>query len=154
LVFASNAAAELSTAALDIQLFDLKTQQVSTLPNSEGLYSPRWSPEGSYIAALKAGLEFLWLYDIKTQKWRELARVAVGYPSWSRDGKYIYFDSESAFFRVRISDRKLERVIGLKDLLDPHESWAPWTGLTPDDSPLLSKNVGTEEIYALDWEAP
>ena len=40
LVFASNAAAELSTAALNIQLFDLKTQQVSTLPNSEGLYSP------------------------------------------------------------------------------------------------------------------
>jgi hypothetical protein len=29
-----------------------------------------------------------------------------------------------------------------------------WTGLTPDDSPLLLRNVGSEEIYALDWEAP
>jgi len=154
LVFASNPTAELSIAAMAIHLFDLRTKQASTLSNSEGLYSPRWSPEGSYIAALKPPDEFLWLYDIKAKKWEEISRVGVGYPSWSRDGKYIYFDSQSAFFRVRISDRKLERVVDLKDLLYPYESWAPWTGLTPDNSPLLSKNVGTQEIYALDWEAP
>jgi hypothetical protein len=29
-----------------------------------------------------------------------------------------------------------------------------WTGLAPDDSPLALRDIGTQEIYALDWEAP
>ena len=28
------------------------------------------------------------------------------------------------------------------------------TGLAGDDSPLVLRDTGTEEIYALDWEAP
>jgi hypothetical protein len=31
---------------------------------------------------------------------------------------------------------------------------ASWTGLAPDDSPLALRDIGTQEIYALDWEAP
>ncbi len=30
----------------------------------------------------------------------------------------------------------------------------PWFGLAPDGSPLLLRRAGSEEIYALDWEAP
>lgn len=30
----------------------------------------------------------------------------------------------------------------------------PWTGLALGDSPLALRDIGTEEIYALDWEAP
>src|SRR5262245_259877 len=37
-----------------IRLLDLSTRQVSILPGSEGLYSPRWSPDGRYIAAIEA----------------------------------------------------------------------------------------------------
>jgi hypothetical protein len=29
-----------------------------------------------------------------------------------------------------------------------------WMGLAPDDSPLVVRDVGVQEIYALDWEAP
>jgi hypothetical protein len=29
-----------------------------------------------------------------------------------------------------------------------------WTGLAGDDSPLVLRDTGIEEIYALDWEAP
>ena len=29
-----------------------------------------------------------------------------------------------------------------------------WTGLAPDDSPLVLRDIGTQEIYALDWAAP
>ena len=29
-----------------------------------------------------------------------------------------------------------------------------WLGFAPDDSPLLLRDTGTQEIYALDWEAP
>jgi hypothetical protein len=29
-----------------------------------------------------------------------------------------------------------------------------WLGMAPDDSPLLLRDTGTQEIYALDWQAP
>jgi len=30
----------------------------------------------------------------------------------------------------------------------------PWLGLTPDDSPLLARDISTQEIYALDVDLP
>ena len=66
--------------------------------------------------------------------------MGIGYPSWSHDGQYLYFDStldstggDSAFFRIRISDRHLERLASLKEI---HRLWGPhseWSGLAPDD---------------------
>jgi WD40 repeat protein len=137
-----------------IRILDLRTHQTSVLPGSKGLFSPRWSPDGRYIAAIPAsGFGFI-LFDFTTQKWTELTKVLIGYPSWSRDSKYIYFDGgdDPAFYRVRIADHKLERLVSLKNLR--RAGYGYWTGLGPDDSPLLLRDVGTEEIYALDWQVP
>ena len=41
-------------AASVISILDLATHKVSALPGSQGLYSPRWSPNGRYIAGLSA----------------------------------------------------------------------------------------------------
>jgi hypothetical protein len=30
----------------------------------------------------------------------------------------------------------------------------PWMGLAPDDAPLVTRDLSTGELYALDWEAP
>jgi Tol biopolymer transport system component len=143
------------SSGLAIQLFDLKTHQVSTLPGSEGFFSPRWSPDGRHIAALPLNGESLLLYEISTQKWVELAKFPMGFPSWSRDSRYIYFDTggnDSAFYRVNVSDRKLERLVSLKNLR--RTGSFQWTGLDLDNSPLLLRDTGTEEVYALDWQAP
>ena len=140
-----------------IRLLDLRTHQVSNLPGSEGLFSPRWSPDGRYIAAMTEDSQKLMLYDFTSQKWVELAKLPMEYPCWSRSGKYVYFDllsqSEPAAYRVRISDRKLERVVSLKGLRRVLTIGA-WAGLAPDDSFLLLRDVGSQEIYALDWVAP
>jgi hypothetical protein len=99
------------------------------------------------------------VFDSKTQKWTELAKIVVGYPEWSRQGDYIYFSTyppagqPGGVFRVRISDHKLEEVVGLKDFRQAPD-WGEWAGLAPDDSPLLVRDAGTQDIYALDWEAP
>ena len=58
----------------------------------------------------------------------------------------MYFDStaggEPAFYRVQIKDHKLERVASLKDVKRPTSgSFASWTGLTPDDSPLALRDI-------------
>src|SRR5208282_554132 len=40
-----------STEKVALQLMDLTTHQVSVIPGSDGLFSPRWSPDGRYVAA-------------------------------------------------------------------------------------------------------
>jgi Tol biopolymer transport system component len=142
-----------ASRVLAIHVLDLKTRRVSTLPGSEGLYSPRWSPDGRTIAALRAGPETLQVFDLVTRKYTELGTIQVGFENWSRDSKYIYFDSpvgEIGFYRVRVSDHKLERLFSLKNVRLADN----WTGVAPDDSPLVLRDIGTQEIYALDWAAP
>ena len=123
-----------------IYQLNLKTNQLTTLPGSKGKWFPILSPDDNYIAAL-SNTNHLMLFDMKTQKWTELTKITADHPTWSHDGKYVYFDStaggEPAFYRVQIKDHKLERVASLKDVKRPHrEACASWTGLTPDDSPL------------------
>jgi Tol biopolymer transport system component len=135
-------------------LLDLRTHQTSVLPGSKGLFSPRWSPDGRYIAAIPLSGQGLLLFDFAMQNWTELARLPMGNPNWSRDSKSIYFDggNDPAFYRVAISDHKLEPLFRLKNLR--RASLYGWTGLAPDDSLLVLRDVGTEEIYALDWQTP
>ncbi len=138
-----------------IQLLNLITHERLRLRGSEGLFSPRWSPDGHYVAALTVDGGSLRLFEVATQKWVELAKLPIGYPSWSRDSKFIFFDtngSEPGFSRVRISDRKVEQLVSLRNIR--RTGTFAWTGLARDDSPLLLRDAGTEEIYALDWQGP
>ena len=60
-------------------------------------------------------------------------------------------ERERTISRARVDDFKFEKVASFRDL---RLAW-PWMGVTPDDSPvLLLRDVGTEDIYVLDWEAP
>ena len=58
-----------------------------------------------------------------------------------------------AVLRVRISDHKVEQVFDLTNL-STIGNIGPWLGLAPDDSPLLLRDIGTQDVYALDWEEP
>ena len=159
-IFAHNIAHEGKTSDLAIEDLDLKTRQVSTLAGSEGLWHPRYSPDGRYISALTADSQMIMLFNTATRKWTELARSVANSAVWSHDTQYIYFDNfpsrDAAVLRVRISDHKLEHVTNLEGLRRAESvtlNW-PWMGLAPDDSPLLVRDIGSQEIYALDWEAP
>jgi Tol biopolymer transport system component/DNA-binding winged helix-turn-helix (wHTH) protein len=147
---------DLGMTSNKIDILDLETGKVSPVPGGENFFGPRWSPDGRYIAAATTDSQALMLFDRTNQKWTELARMGIGYPSWSHDGQYLYFDSiltaDPAFFRVRISDRQLERLASLKDI---HRLWGvfgEWSGLGPGDSLLVTRNIGSPEIYALEWQ--
>jgi Tol biopolymer transport system component/DNA-binding winged helix-turn-helix (wHTH) protein len=144
-------------SATSIHLLDLKTQQTSMLPGSEGLYCPRWSPDGRYISASSADGQKLMLFDVTNRKWSDAEDLSEGCPAWSHDGKYLYFQSwdvkEPALFRMRISDRRRERLAEI-NLRRTEADWLWWNGLAPDDSPLVLRDESTEEIYALDWQLP
>jgi len=96
------------------------------------------------------------LFDMQTHKASDIATADIGVPSWSLDGEYAYFDTQGrdpAFFRMRIRDRKLERIVGLKDIRRTAANLS-WTGVAPDGSLLIQHNAGSAELYALDWETP
>lgn len=143
-------------SASTIRILDLTTQRVSTLAGSQGLFSPRWSPDGRYMVALAADTNSLHLFDFQTEKWTELAKgTSPGFPNWSKDGQFIYvFDENGAGVnRVRISDRTIERVADLKSFVQTGLVGRS-LALAPDDSLLLLRDAGTQDVYALDWKEP
>ena len=143
-----------------IQLLDLNSKQVSIIPGSQGLYSPRWSPDGRYLAALTTVQTKIVIFDFKRQTWSDwVSGHRFAYPTWSRDGKYLYFETwetdTPGYYRVQIGQTRPELVVDLKDL---HQfrtgSLGVWSGITPEGSPLFVRDTSTDEIYALDLELP
>jgi serine/threonine protein kinase/Tol biopolymer transport system component len=133
---------------------DLKTGEVSAVPGTEGMFAPRWSPDGRFIAGLALAQSKVTLYEIATQKQTEISDAASGYPGWSHDGQSLFFwvaGRDQAWWRLRMSDRKVEQVISLKKIPIAGDAWfAP--GL--NNSLITTRSVGIDEIYALDWEGP
>jgi Tol biopolymer transport system component len=144
------------SSGLALHVLDLRTHQISVLPGSEGMWSPRSSPDGRSIAGLSIVGWKPTLYDVATHKQTELAAMQAGYPDWSHDGEWVHFMTTTprAWYRIRVRDHKLERLYGGKEGQGMMRSRDTWTGLAPDDCILSLRDAGTREIYALEWEAP
>ena len=140
-----------------VEILNLTTHQVKQLPGSEGLLLAAWSPDGQQIVARRGDHHALVLFDFRTQTWTELAKGELNWADWSRDGRSVYFErhgKEHAIMRVRIEDHSVEQVVSLEKVKRTGTSGGFWFGLTPDDSPLILHDTGTQEIYALNWQAP
>jgi Tol biopolymer transport system component len=153
--------AQLGGPNAPIYTMDLRTKRVSALPGSSGFYSSHWSPDGRFIAALDDSTFALMIFDFTTHEWTQAFPSLVGFETFSHDGKYIYFMYLSSpgfkphILRLRMSDRKIEEVVDLQKagpLLNG--TGGNWFGLAPDDSPLVTRDISTQEIYALkmDWQ--
>jgi eukaryotic-like serine/threonine-protein kinase len=139
-----------------IQILDMNSRQITTLPNAEGLFSPRWSPDGRFLVALREDSSGMMLFDFKTQKWTMLLKGLVGYPSWSRDGRFVYFlriFTDRAVERVTVPGGKIEQLADLSKF-QLTGVYNFWFGLTPDDVPLLLKDAGSQEIVSMEWHQP
>jgi eukaryotic-like serine/threonine-protein kinase len=142
----------------NIHIVDLKTSQISDVPGSENLFSPRCSQDGRYVAALSADSTKLMLYDVEKKSWKELAAARFGFETWSHDGKYLYAedysDKTDDFVRVNAASGNLERMFSLKEVPRGFDPWEFWIGLAPDDSLLMMRDKSTQEIYSLDVRFP
>jgi DNA-binding winged helix-turn-helix (wHTH) protein/Tol biopolymer transport system component len=148
-----------------IYIFDLRTQSVAAVKGSQGFHSPQWSPDGNVIEAM-AGSDRgkLMLFDITAEKWAVAVSFPVHYPTWSHDGRYIYFrysnnegqqSYRESIGRIRSAGGKIENVVDLKDIgRVTTGTFVEWFGLAPDDSPLFARDASTQEIYAIDVEWP
>jgi hypothetical protein len=98
------------------------------------------------------------VFDVAAERWSELPKSNIGVNAmeWSRDSRYVYFDTHAAddpsIYRMRISDRNLEPVASVKDLRRAALPFDTWIGFTPDGSPLLMRDTGTQDFYCLDFE--
>ena len=144
-----------------IQLLDLNSKQVSIVPGSQGLFSPRWSPDSRYLAALTCDSKLkIVIFDFKSQKWSDWVSGPGmrGYPAWSRDGNYLYFDNyltdAPGYYRVKLGQTHPELLVDTRDVKRNFGQKGTWSGITPDDSPLFLRDTSTDEIYALDLELP
>jgi Tol biopolymer transport system component len=143
-----------------LRILDLETRTVSTLPNSNGLLGPRWSPSGQYICALSfISPGHLLVFDLKQNAWSTVADGRFGYPSWSRDEKYIYVERTGIDLpeidRIEPLTGKVEKVTAIKDIPRAVLPFSQlWSGVTPDGAPLIMKEVGSQEIYSLEWKRP
>jgi WD40 repeat protein len=151
-----------TTEDLVLRVLDLATGQVTTLRHSLGLCAPRWSPDGRYLAASSKsenGFSIV-LFDFENSKWLDLVPIEGFFRlAWSRNGQHLYYydypPQGPAVFRVRIGDRKIERVVRLDQMKLLTTDLGTWTmGLAPDESPLEVRDAGSQELYALDVKLP
>jgi len=144
----------------EFHTIDLRTGKDSAIPDSRGKYGPLWSPDGKFLMAATGDIGNLLLFDFKSQKWSELAKGAFVNWEWSQDAKYVYcVDSgpgEPRALRIRVADKHAEIITGLKNIrrLDDTSAGGYWAGVAPDGSLLLARDIGTQEIYALNVKWP
>lgn len=154
-VFASGAGGW--DARSDLRILDLDSRQVTVVPDSVGMYSPRWSPDGRYIYATHWDGHPKKIFDVATGKWSVLpVKQDMDFPQWSRDSQFIYFlhlgqPPDRGLYRIRVKDRAVEH---LADMNDWHiAGWFnSWMGLDPTDAPLILRDIGSSDIYSLTLE--
>jgi hypothetical protein len=143
------------------QVYDLRTGNRSFVPEADGLIGVQWVAEDLLVAA-SADHRRLVEFDFKTQKWSDLVPGPIpgGVVNWahSPDFKYVHYTSggaESQAFRVRLADHKVETITSLKEL---PRATGPDGGtqisVAPDGSPVFTRDIGTQEIYALTVKWP
>ena len=146
--------------ALAVWVLDLKTQQTTRMPGSEGMFSPRRSPDGRFLAALTADSSTLMLYDDRTKKWAKWITEPgnIAYPTWSKDSTYLYFDNVLSAHptarRVKLGSNRSEELYSLAKLKRFSGTFGPWAGTDPSGSRLYIEDLSVQEIYALDVDFP
>jgi hypothetical protein len=100
-----------------IQILDLRTHALTVLPDSEGLFSPRWSPDGRYIAAISLDERKLMLFDLAHRTWSLLADTSVVDPVWAADSKAIYMhafmEPSQPIYRIEVPTGRRQQVADL-----------------------------------------
>lgn len=95
-----------------VEVLDIRTGQTRVVVTNG--FSPAWSPDGRYIAFVRAPTYFaprrqeVWLIPVEGGEARRIAQG--GYPSWTNDPKHLYFQSrsEGALYSLDIDDPSAE----------------------------------------------
>ena len=148
-------------AHLRLQILDLRTGSLSVVPDSQDLVGGQWIAQDTIVARHLITSKPM-VFDVKTKKWSDLlpGMAPPIFVNWahSPDCKYLYFSTggkDPQVSRVRLADRYVETITSLKDL---RQATGPdgntQLGVAPDGSPVFTRDIGTQEIYALTVKWP
>jgi tricorn protease-like protein len=149
-------------AVYELRTFDVRNSTVSVVPLSRGITDAQWVTHDTLIAAKDADTiqqVMLILFDLKTGKWTKLVSGDLVNWALSADRKHLYYTiggDEPKAMRIRFSDHKIEEITSLKALRrvsDPVDNNTQIT-VAPDGSPVFTRDIGTQEIYALTVKWP
>lgn len=138
-----------------IRLVDLATRQITSIPGSEGLYTPRVAPDGRYLAAVTAGQLGLAILERASGEWSRLPGMRVGYLNWSESSEKLFVLASSSLgppkiLAVNPANGKHETVAEISSLRQPSFALGNWMGLAPGDIPLALRDLSTDELVA--WQ--
>jgi Tol biopolymer transport system component/DNA-binding winged helix-turn-helix (wHTH) protein len=141
-------------ATRTLNIVDVATGALQVIPGSKGLFSPRWSPDGRYIAALSLDQRQVRLYTVATQTWITLAVTSGADPIWSPDSHFLFIhaslDPAQPIDRVSIPDGHVDEIVRLADSREHDAVDYVFGGLTLDNRPLISARIFTGNFYSLD----
>ncbi|HET9407322.1 MAG TPA: winged helix-turn-helix domain-containing protein [Candidatus Sulfotelmatobacter sp.] len=138
---------------------DLGTRGATKLPGSEGLRSPRWSPDGRHVAALTSDQRRVMLFAVRTSAWTEIADGNLASdPHWSADGESIYFQDLLAegepIYRLRLRDLRKDIVFSFDEQLRADAMRCGLVGMTHNGRFIVTVDRSGADIYALDLSLP
>jgi serine/threonine protein kinase/Tol biopolymer transport system component len=140
------------------QLLDFQSGKLIPVPSGEGMVGAQWLNQDQFVAARQDSKK-LSIFDMKTQKWSDLTSESAATWATTLDWKYLYYttaDNDPKLRRIHIADSKVETIADLKDLrqvLDWVDGTSP-LGVAPDGSAIFAREIGSQEIYALNLKWP
>jgi serine/threonine protein kinase/Tol biopolymer transport system component len=143
--------------SLGLRIVDLHTGKTSAVPSPESMVGGWWVTQNSLVAATQ-DFKKLMAFDLQTQNWTELTAGALTAWAVSPDGQYLYYTTggtDPKAWRLRFADRKIETITSL---IDPpgmgKMGWLQAVDIAPDGSAVFTREIGSQEIYALDMRWP
>ena len=139
-----------------IVTMDLHTGALTQLPGSEEMGSPKWSPDGRYVAVQSKDSHALLLVELKTAQWSEVAHADfVHNPQWTRDSQTIFFQDPSdgelmPIYRVNVRTRKVETFTDRRAFLRADISRWSLSSLSPEGLPVVAIAHARNDVYAVD----
>ncbi|HEV2647351.1 MAG TPA: winged helix-turn-helix domain-containing protein [Acidobacteriaceae bacterium] len=137
-----------------IEIMDLNTHRITELPHSQGLFSPAWSPDGRYIAAITLDQLHTMLYDTTTMTWKSLASTSTSYPVWSQDSKaiytYAYRAEKRPVLRINVPDGQITAIANIGNF-HGYIAHADFVGIMlGTNAPLMRAEISSGNLYTMD----
>ena len=145
--------------SMQLATLDIESGKLSVIPGSRSKFGAYWPTQQMIVAGGEQ--DKLYSFDMTKQKWSVLADGPISNWAVSPDSRYLSFVREMPenprARRLRLSDGRIEVVASLKGLRRVSDSsigGASWLGVSPDGSLLLTRDTGTQEVYALNVKWP
>jgi DNA-binding winged helix-turn-helix (wHTH) protein len=136
-----------------IRILHLETGKLESVPGTENLFAPHWSPDEKQMLALDADTWQPRIFDTVKGAWRPLLEQGIGDPIWSRDGKYIYAEQnigKIVGLRIEVATGRREEIARPDfEMISNGSYGVDWTR---DMEPLILRDLSSTQIYRIDLD--